>query len=163
MKATTVEKQHRLQTEVDNYHRVRNLQGQYIPVCLRDFKPRVAYWYHGKIMAQMMILSWSGTRLQHAIHDGNSRFFHQERDRALTTLRSRGIIHCDSEWRNMLWDDLSGRLVVIDLEDVKWLKRPRALESVSANTRQTRCVRAMKYKTGLERVEIPQHGSTLSL
>ncbi|KAI2937975.1 hypothetical protein CBS147321_7505 [Aspergillus niger] len=166
MKATTVEKQHRLRTEVDNYHRLRNLQGQYIPVCLGDFKPRVAYWYHGKLMAQMMILSWSGTRLQHAINDGNSHFFQQERDKALTVLRSRGVIHCDSEWRNMLWDDPSGRLAVIDLEDVKWLKRARALESVSANTRRTRCVRAVKYKPGLERVErveIPQHGSTLSL
>ncbi|BCR99884.1 uncharacterized protein AKAW2_50226S [Aspergillus luchuensis] len=166
MKATTVEKQHRLRTEVDNYHRLRNLQGQYIPVCLGDFKPRVAYWYHGKLMAQMMILSWSGTRLQHAIDDGNSHFFQQERDKALTVLRSRGVIHCDSEWRNMLWDDLSSRLAVIDLEDVKWLKRARALESVSANTRRTRCVRAVKYKPGLERVErveIPQHGSTLSL
>ncbi|KAI2947927.1 hypothetical protein CBS147323_11137 [Aspergillus niger] len=163
MKATTVEKQHRLQTEVDNYHRLRNLQGQYIPVCLGDFKPRVAYWYHGRLMAQMMILSWSGTRLQHAVHDGNSRFFHQERDRALAALRSRGVIHCDSEWRNMLWDDLSRRLVVIDLEDVKWLKRARALESVSANMRRSRCGRAMKYKPGLERVDIPQHGSTLSL
>ncbi|GAA93206.1 hypothetical protein AKAW_11318 [Aspergillus luchuensis IFO 4308] len=40
LKATTVEKQHRLQTEVDNYRRLRNLQGQYIPVCLGDFKPR---------------------------------------------------------------------------------------------------------------------------
>ncbi|GKZ98622.1 hypothetical protein AnigIFM59636_004604 [Aspergillus niger] len=163
MKATAVEKQHRLQTEVDNYHRLRNLQGQYIPVCLGDFRPRVAYWYHGKLMAQMMILSWSGTRLQHAIHDGNSRFFHQERDRALTALRSRGVIHCDSEWRNMLWDDLSGHLVVVDLEDVKWLKRARALGSVSANTRRTRCVRATKYKPGLEKVEILQHGSTSSL
>ncbi|KAI2956429.1 hypothetical protein CBS76997_10187 [Aspergillus niger] len=27
-----------------------------------DSKPRVAYWYHGKLMAQMMILGWSGTR-----------------------------------------------------------------------------------------------------
>ncbi|KAI3048184.1 hypothetical protein CBS147353_11720 [Aspergillus niger] len=87
-----------------------------------------------------MILSWSGTRLQHAINDGNSHFFQQERDKALTVLRSRGVIHCDSEWRNMLWDDLSGRLAVTDLEDVKWLKRARALESVSANTRRTRCL-----------------------
>ncbi|GKZ75301.1 hypothetical protein AnigIFM50267_004643, partial [Aspergillus niger] len=99
----------------------------------------------------------------HAIYDGNSRFFHQERDKALAVLRSRGVIHCDSEWRNMLWDDLSGRLVVIDLEDVKWLKRARALGSVSANTRRTRCVRATKYKPGLEKVEILQHGSTSGL
>ncbi|GAA93133.1 hypothetical protein AKAW_11245 [Aspergillus luchuensis IFO 4308] len=27
-----------------------------------DSKPRVVYWYHGKLMAQMMILGWSGTR-----------------------------------------------------------------------------------------------------
>ncbi|KAI2864376.1 hypothetical protein CBS76997_11174 [Aspergillus niger] len=137
-----------------------NLQGQHCP---EDFKPRVAYWYHGKLVAQMMNLSWSGTRLQHVIHDENYSFFHQARDKAPVVLRSRGVIHSDSEWRNMLWDDLSGRLVVIDLEDVKWLKRARALESVSANTRRTRCVRALKYKPGLEWVDIPQHGSTLSL
>ncbi|KAJ5995791.1 hypothetical protein N7481_002768 [Penicillium waksmanii] len=71
-----------------------------------------------------MILSWSGTQLHHAISDGNSSFFHQERDKALGMLRSRGIIHSDSGWRNMLWDNLSDRLVVLDLEDVKWLKHP---------------------------------------
>ena len=43
IKATTVEKQHRLQAEVDNYHRLRSLQGQHIPVCLGDFKPPVVY------------------------------------------------------------------------------------------------------------------------
>ena len=48
-------------------------------------------------------------------------------------LRLRGVIHSDSEWRNMLWDDPSGHLVVIDLEDVKWLKRPQALELASGN------------------------------
>jgi hypothetical protein len=53
----------------------------------------------------------------------------------------------------MLWDDLSGRLVVIDLEDVKWLKRCRALEPMSGNTRRARA-RAMKYNPGLERVYI---------
>ncbi|CAG8908439.1 unnamed protein product [Penicillium egyptiacum] len=84
-------------------------------------------------MAQMMVLSWSGTRLQHVINDENSSFFHRERDRALTVLRSHGVAHGDSEWRNMLWDDLGGRLFVIDLEDMKWLKRPRALEPTSGN------------------------------
>lgn len=56
-------------------------------------------------------------------------------------LLSYGVIHSDNEWRNMLWDDLSGRLVIIDLEDVKWLKRPRALEPISSNTRRV-------YRTG---------------
>lgn len=34
----------------------------------------------------------------------------------------------------MLWDDLSGQLIVIDLEDMKLLKRRRVLESTSGNT-----------------------------
>ncbi|KAJ5111727.1 hypothetical protein NUU61_001357 [Penicillium alfredii] len=133
IKATTVEKQHRLEAEVDNYYYLRSLQGQHIPVCLGAFMPRIAYWYHGELMAQMMVLSWSGTRLQHVINERNSSFFHQEREKALAVLRSRGVVHSDSEWRNMLWDDPGGRLVVVDLEDVKWLKRPRALEPASGN------------------------------
>ncbi|CAG7992562.1 hypothetical protein DTO013E5_10040 [Penicillium roqueforti] len=135
IKATTMEKQHRLQAEANNYRHLRSLQGNQIPVCLGTFTPRVSYWYHGELMAQMMILSWAGKRLQHVINDENSRFFHQERDKALTVLRSHGVVHGDSEWRNMLWDDLGVRLFVIDLEEVKWLKRPRALEPTSGNMR----------------------------
>ncbi|EKV07085.1 metalloprotease m41 ftsh [Penicillium digitatum] len=134
IKATTVEKQHRLQAEADNYRHLRILQGHQIPACLGSFQPRVAYWYHGELMAEMMVLSWSGTRLQHIINDENSSFFNQERKKALTVLRSHGVVHNDSEWRNMLWDDISGQLIVIDLEDVKLLKRRRVLESTSGNT-----------------------------
>ncbi|GAB0138454.1 hypothetical protein EsDP_00006689 [Epichloe bromicola] len=141
IKATTVEKQHRLQAEVDNYHHLRSLQGQYIPVCLGDFKPRVSYWYHGKLMTHMMILCWSGTRLQSVDIDGNSNFFNQERDKALAMLQSYGVVHCDSEWRNMLWDDMGGRLFVIDLEEMKWLKRPRTLGSTSGNARRGQITR----------------------
>ncbi|KAI2734239.1 hypothetical protein DTO013E5_10111 [Penicillium roqueforti] len=135
IKATTADKQHLIKAEADNYRSLRSLQGKQIPVCLGTFTPRVSYWYHGELMAQMMILSWSGKRLQHVINDENSRFFHQERDKALTVLRSHGVVHGDSEWRNMLWDDLGVRLFVIDLEEVKWLKRPRALEPTSGNMR----------------------------
>ncbi|OGE47058.1 hypothetical protein PENARI_c069G02882 [Penicillium arizonense] len=116
--ACILEKQHRLQAEVKNYRHLRSLQGHQIRVCFGVFQPRVAYWYHGELMAQMMILSWSGTRLQY-VNDENSSFFHQERDKALAVLRSHGVVHSDGEWRNMLWDGLGGRLVVIDLEDAK--------------------------------------------
>ena len=86
-------------------------------------------------MIKMMILGWSGTRLQRVINDENSSFFYQERDKALAVLRSYGAVHVNTEWRNMLWDNPSGRLVVIDLEDVEWLKRPRPLQPTSANKR----------------------------
>ncbi|KAJ9484629.1 hypothetical protein VN97_g8746 [Penicillium thymicola] len=146
IKATTTEKKHLLQAEVGNYRYLSSLQGHQIPVCLGTFTPRVAYWYHGKLMAQMMVLSWSGTRLQHVINDENSSFFYGERDKALTVLRSHGVVHRDSEWRNMLWDDLGGRLFIIDLEEMKWLKRPRALEPTSGNTRHGHRVGAEKSR-----------------
>lgn len=97
--------------------------------------PRIAYWYHGELMAQMMVFRWSGTRLQHFTNERNSSFFHREREKALAVLQLHGVVHGDSEWRNMLWDDPGGRLVVVDLEDVKWLKRPQALEPASGNAR----------------------------
>ncbi|KAJ5993386.1 hypothetical protein N7451_009110 [Penicillium sp. IBT 35674x] len=143
IKATTVAKQHRLQAEVNNYRDLRGLQGQQIPVCIGTFAPRVAYWYHGELMEQMMILSWSGRRLQHVINDENMSFFSYKREQALAVLRSHGVAHGDSEWRNMLWDDLDKRLIVIDLEDIKWLKRPRTLEPMTGNARRSR-----RAKTG---------------
>ena len=100
-------------------------------------------------MAQIMILSWSRTRLQRVINCETSSFFEEERKKALTMLRSHGVVHSDSEWRNILWDDLSGWLVVIDLEDVKWLKRPRALEPTSGNTRHVHHAVAGKIRQGL--------------
>lgn len=144
-----MEKQHRLQAEANNYRHLRSLQGNQIPVCLGTFTPQVLYWYHGELMAQMMILSWSGKRLQYIINDENSRFFHQERDKALTVLRSHGVIHGDSEWRNILWDDLGARLFVIDLEEVKWLKCPRALEPTFGNMRHSHRVGVGKSRKKL--------------
>lgn len=83
------------------------------------------------------------------INDENSSFFEERRKQALAVLRSHGVVHRDSEWHNMLWNDLSGRLVVIDLEDVKWLKRPRALEPISGNTRRVHRAGAEKSRKRL--------------
>ncbi|KAJ5544064.1 hypothetical protein N7494_005343 [Penicillium frequentans] len=138
-----MEKQHRLQAEVNNYRDLRGLQGQQIHVCIGKFALRVSYWSHGQRMEQMMILSWSGRRLQHVVNDENLSFFSDKRQQALATLRSHGVAHGDSEWRNMLWDDLGRRLIVIDLEDVKWLNRPSALEPMTGNAR-----RACRANTG---------------
>ena len=142
IKAITAEKQHLIGAELENFRSLRSLQGQEIPVCLGAFTPRFSYWYHGELMAQMMILSWSGRRLQHVINNENSSFLYWERDNALAILRSHGVVHGDSEWRNMLWDDLGSRLIVIDLEDMKWLNRPRALEPTSGNAQHAHRVKA---------------------
>ncbi|KAL2846620.1 hypothetical protein BJY01DRAFT_234520 [Aspergillus pseudoustus] len=146
IKATTKEKQHTLQTEVNNYRHLRTLQGYQIPVCLGHFEPGISYWYHGELMAHMMILSWSGTRLQKIINNDNSDFFHKKRDEALAALQKHGVEHQDKEWRNMLWDEQTRSLVVVDLEDVEWLKRPRVLHQTSGNSLGRRIAKGQKTK-----------------
>ncbi|KAL4888051.1 hypothetical protein BDV59DRAFT_189431 [Aspergillus ambiguus] len=146
IKATTDEKQLALQTEVSNYRHLQSLQGYQIPVCLGYFKPKVPYWYHGRLMAHMAILNWSGTRLQKIINDENEKFFSSERDKCLTVLRSHGVIHKDKEWRNMLWDEITKRLIVIDLEDMAWFKRPRPLQPISGNLRSRHTAGARNNK-----------------
>ena len=146
IKATTEEKQHILKAEVDNYHRLEDLQGHQIPVCLGDFEPSIEYWYHGRVMAHFMILSWSGTRLQRIINDENLDFFSKERKKALKALQERGAEHRDKEWRNMLWNEQTRSLVVVDLEDMKWLKRPRPLQLISGNSLRRRIVQKRNNK-----------------
>lgn len=46
----------------------------------------------------------------------------------------------------MLWDELTGRLVVIDLEEVKWLKRPRPLQPTSGNSQGGHITRTREKK-----------------
>ena len=43
------------------------------------------------------------------------------------------MVHSDCEWRSILGDDRVRRLIVIDLEDLKWSKRRRALEPTSGD------------------------------
>lgn len=50
------------------YCRLRLLQEYQIPVCVGQFTPRITCWYHGKLMARMMILSWAGARVQNFIN-----------------------------------------------------------------------------------------------
>ncbi|BCS30693.1 uncharacterized protein APUU_80996A [Aspergillus puulaauensis] len=146
IKAIIKEKQHTLQAEGDNYHRLRSLQGYQIPVCLGDFEPSITYWYHGQLMAHMMVLSWSGTRLQRIISKENLNFFHKERGRALKALKEHGAEHKDKEWRNILWDEQTRSLVVVDLEDMEWLKRPRPLQPTSGNSLGRGLVQRQKNK-----------------
>lgn len=67
IKATTKKKKHTLQTEYQDYRQLRSLQGYQIPICLGHFEPSMRYWYHGELMAHMMILGWSGALLRHII------------------------------------------------------------------------------------------------
>lgn len=144
IKATTAQKQHNLQAERAVYSRLHSLQGSQIPVCVGHFEPRIAYWYHGELMTDMMILSWSGIRVQSIINQKNASFFENERSRLANVLRSHGVVNEDDEWRNILWDEKSGRVVMIDFEEVSWLRKRMLLESTTGNVGGRRLIHKKK-------------------
>ena len=117
IKATTMEKKHNLQQEIRNYKRLRALQGLHIPVCVGDFKLRVPYVYWGELMAHMMILSWSGIRVQSLME--------KEQARLAKVLCLHRVVHQDNEKRNVLWNESAHHAIMIDFEQVSWLPKPK--------------------------------------
>lgn len=138
VKATTLVNQMYLEMETANYRSLRSLQGNIIPVCLGRFTPQVPYWYQGKLMEHMMVLSWSGTSLADVENNEDVQSFRRKRREVLSVLRSHGMMHLDTAWRNMLWDEIGQRLIVIDLEDMRRVKQPRAIESTCGNGRASK-------------------------
>lgn len=103
-----------------NYCHLRNLQGQQIPVYLGVFKPHIAYWYHSKLMIQMMILSWSRMWFQNVIDNENSSFFNRGRNKALAMLGSHGVVHGDGEWHDMLWNKHNKTFGGLDAQEASY-------------------------------------------
>lgn len=99
---TVVIKEQDLQTEGFAYCRLRALQGQQIPVCIGHLNPGITYWYNGKLMTHMTVLSCAGVHIQNIINQENASFFSNEREKLVKALRSYEVVHGDDEWRNIL-------------------------------------------------------------
>lgn len=121
IKATSTYFSPRLHNEHKVYKYLRSIQGEHIPVCLGLFFPKAPYFYHGKVMKYMLILSWAGDRILRPESRSEEELLRQKRAELLSTLNSHGVEHRDKAWRNILWNRELGRLVAIDLEDAKRL------------------------------------------
>ncbi|KAL1954121.1 hypothetical protein VTO42DRAFT_1745 [Malbranchea cinnamomea] len=117
IKATTADLVSRLQHEKKVYDLLHSLQGSEIPVCIGDFSPQIPYYYHGQVMAHMLVLSWAGIRTQNIVNKDNEHWFLQKREVALSKIRSFGVIHKDVAWRNVLWNEETSSAIIIDFED----------------------------------------------
>jgi hypothetical protein len=119
IKATEEKTRDKLMTEFHTYTALRDLQGTVIPVCLGEFQPRCPYWYHGSQMVSMMILSWSGMRInKHEASPQLVRLMNREGSRASDIVAQHGFFEMDPAWRNVLWNKETRSCFAIDLEDV---------------------------------------------
>jgi hypothetical protein len=121
VKATSSDQSRRIKGELRNYQDLILLQGSRIPVCLGMFEPKVPYWYHGARMCYMLVLSWSGIRTDHEMSLEARRFIDKQMAILKRILREHGAIHRDLAPRNVLYHAATRSLIIIDLEDMKWL------------------------------------------
>ena len=109
-----------LRAEKAVYDQLREAQGQFIPVCLGAIDSPRRYFYHPDVpIFHWLLLSFAGTSL----------YFHEFQDRKAEIeemrirLRRYGIVHGDISSNNILWDDQTKKLMIIDFERVKFAKK----------------------------------------
>ncbi|KAJ5158704.1 uncharacterized protein N7500_008355 [Penicillium coprophilum] len=124
IKATGTSQSRRIKAELINYQSLKSLQGSQIPVCLGMFEPKIPYWYHGVQMNYMLLLSWSGIRTDEHTTYETTQYLEQEMRKLEDILQEHGVVQKDAAFRNVLWNPDTESFMMIDLEDMKWLKGP---------------------------------------
>ncbi|RFU31113.1 hypothetical protein B7463_g5223, partial [Scytalidium lignicola] len=131
-----------LQHERQVYQHLMAIQGICVPVCLGTLDLARPYYYDiGVLIVHMMILSWAGQSLD----DGKilNRIDRKMLDvmvtRSIEDIHRAGVLHKDARSANMLWNQETGRVMLIDFERSEILTGFRqALAKSSPNRKRKR-------------------------
>ncbi|EOA85574.1 uncharacterized protein SETTUDRAFT_161868 [Exserohilum turcica Et28A] len=135
-KACPIELVYRLKWEAKIYDRLWPIQGTHVPVHLGNIDLEVPYYYEGICeLKHMMFLSYGGKRMDKHLAADSKSFVSQQTEESVQAVRSLGVLHNDLAQRNMLWEDQTRRVMVIDFERAEMVEPRRALGAISANER----------------------------
>ena len=133
-----------LRHEADVYARLQHLEGICVPVFLGALDLPRPYYYDLKVcVVHMMFFSWGGN----SINDLGSvvdveREKHrrtQEIVRSLRLVHAAGVLHKDVRAPNMLWDETTQRVFVIDFERARITgPKRRPLQPLPNNSKRKR-------------------------
>lgn len=127
----------RLQHENEIYDRLLAIQGEYVPVCLGNIDLLLPYYYDSGVYKHFLFLSWAGRPIFEYKNQINSLDMPDAVSRIFKAIHKLRVIHRDAELRNILYDEHSGALMVVDFErSVYWKRQTQA--SVSGKDRQAR-------------------------
>lgn len=134
----------RLKHEAAVYDRLRRLQGRYVPVCCGTVELQMPYHYDGVELKHILLLSWAGTSLaQLRVQDEQFASIQPSCDKqirqAYEAIEALQVLHQDAEPRNMVYNDKTGQLMIIDFERSEIVQRPALLE-LSPNRKRKRPV-----------------------
>ncbi|KAF2453121.1 hypothetical protein BDY21DRAFT_357348 [Lineolata rhizophorae] len=135
----------RLRHENELYDRLRALQGKHVPVCLGRVDLILPYYYDGGVFEHFMFLSWAGRPVFKCINQLSQPGVVDAVTTAFKELHTLGVLHCDAEPRNILYDADRSNLMVVDFERAKFYDR-QPLGSISPNGQKRRGKRGMLQK-----------------
>lgn len=127
--------QKHLRNESRVYKHLSDLQGTYIPACMGELLLQLPYYYSGGEYTRMLLLSWAGRPLCEYVRSDNWPLFMQKATEAVRAFHQRHVLHGDAELRNLVYDKVEGRLMVVDLERAT-IRKP--LGNISSNRKRKR-------------------------
>ncbi|KAK0655611.1 hypothetical protein B0T16DRAFT_15030 [Cercophora newfieldiana] len=127
----------RLQHEKEVYDQLRTLQGKHIPVCLGLIDLVLPHYHDGRVLKHFLLLSWAGQTLSKCIGQIDKTLTTFATIAAFTGLHQLHILHGDAEPRNILYDAVSGRVMIADFERAQFRgSQPRSPTRPSGQCRR---------------------------
>ncbi|KAH8755333.1 hypothetical protein F5883DRAFT_570921 [Diaporthe sp. PMI_573] len=152
-KLTPIDFVPRLQHEAAMYDLLRPIQGLHVPVHLGNIDLATPYYYEGICeLVHMMFLSFGGQRISQRLTTKNRPLITKQVDYSARAIHNLGVLHKDLEPRNILWNEETGRVMVIDFERAEVVKPRTVLGVISPNRKRKRGSAANMAKQGVDDV-----------
>ncbi|KAH8651684.1 hypothetical protein BGZ61DRAFT_500921 [Ilyonectria robusta] len=103
-----------LRYETKIYDHLRDLQGEFVPVCLGIVDLIKPYYYDSGVYEHFMFLSYGGGPVLKELGEVNTGVANEILT-ALGRLHQHRVLHRDAEPRNVLYDKRTGRCMIVDL------------------------------------------------
>ncbi|EAS33821.3 uncharacterized protein CIMG_04845 [Coccidioides immitis RS] len=126
--------------EREVYDKLRTIQGHHVPVCLGvvRLEPKRPYYYDEGRYTHMLLLSWAGRSISEGLGPMGPSISSMVKC-SIRAIHRQGVLHGDAEPRNILWNDINQRLMIVDFGQAS-IRHP--LSSVSPNSSKRRLPKA---------------------
>ncbi|KAH8723917.1 hypothetical protein GQ44DRAFT_773500 [Phaeosphaeriaceae sp. PMI808] len=148
-KCTPIHFVHYLQHEADVYDLLCPIQGIHVPVHLGNIDLVTPYYYEGICkLVHIMFLSFGGKPISHCLTTWNRLLITEQLDYSTQIIHNLGVLHRDLKLRNILWNEETDRVMVIDFEHAEVVKPCTVPGVISPNRKMERGSAASMAKRG---------------
>ncbi|KAF3404774.1 hypothetical protein DPV78_003466 [Talaromyces pinophilus] len=119
------------------YFHLRAIQGQFVPVVFGGLDLRQPFSYDGIVMmVHLTLMSYAGRDLARQ-HNINEAQLIAQAETSLRAIHHLGVLHSDPIPGNMIWNEEDQRVMFIDFERARYLRRI-PLGTITANQKRKR-------------------------